>query len=76
MEQMNLAEKIEKSFTAGCNGHIYHSVIRDTEKYLIEKILRKTHGNQILAARILGINRNTLRSKIQKLQIRMERFKI
>jgi len=53
----------------------YHSVIAATEKPLIEKTLERTYGNQIKAAELLGINRNTLRSKIKKLGIEVNRWK-
>lgn len=36
-----------------------------TEKPLIQLVLQRTGGNQVHAARILGINRNTLRKKIK-----------
>lgn len=36
-----------------------------TEKPLIHQVLRRTGGNQVHAARILGINRNTLRKKMK-----------
>jgi two-component system, NtrC family, nitrogen regulation response regulator GlnG len=57
------------------NSTIYKTVIGNTEKVLIENALEKTGGNQILAARFLGLNRNTIRSKIKKLNIDMEKFK-
>ena len=72
----NLAvDKIEESFAVYKNGEIYHSVISDTERILIEKALKYTEGNQLNAARMLGINRNTLRSKIRKFKIDQARFK-
>lgn len=37
-----------------------------TEQLLIEKVLKKTRGNQVQAARILGIHRNTLRNRIER----------
>ncbi|MEK9149755.1 MAG: helix-turn-helix domain-containing protein [Candidatus Desantisbacteria bacterium] len=43
------------------------------EQPLIEKVLEKTGGNQVQAARILGINRNTLRSKIKRLGIKIKK---
>ena len=56
-------------------GKIYKTVISNTEKVLIENALVKTGGNQIVAARLLGLNRNTIRSKIRKLNIDLEQFK-
>ena len=72
---MDLATKIENSFNALQNGDIYRHIINDTERLLIEKALQKTRGNQILAARILGLNRNTIRTKIRKLKIDLGKFK-
>ncbi len=36
------------------------------EELLIRKVLEKTGGNQVQAARILGIHRNTLRNRIER----------
>jgi Fis family transcriptional regulator, factor for inversion stimulation protein len=44
---------------------VYGMVIQCVEKPLIEVILNHTGGNQTEAADILGLNRNTLRKKIQ-----------
>jgi two-component system nitrogen regulation response regulator GlnG len=49
--------------------NLYSLVIERVERPLIELTLRKTGGNQIRAAEILGINRNTLRKKIGELHI-------
>jgi DNA-binding protein Fis len=57
-------------------GTVYKIVVETIEKPLIEKALERTFGNQIKAAKILGINRNTLRAKIHKLGIRPEQWKI
>ena len=40
-------------------------IMRKSEKPLLSQILRRTGGNQVHAARILGINRNTLRKKMK-----------
>lgn len=56
-------------------GALYKSIIRAIEKPLIENTLERTAGNQLKAARILGINRNTMRSKIKKLGIDPKRWK-
>ncbi len=52
---------------------IHAPVIRDVEKPLIERALEITNGNQIRAAEILGVNRNTLRKKIRELRIEVRR---
>jgi two-component system nitrogen regulation response regulator GlnG len=51
-------------------GDIYDLVMQRVEKPLITLVLRKTEGNQVRAANLLGINRNTLRKKIKELGIR------
>jgi two-component system nitrogen regulation response regulator GlnG len=48
---------------------LYAMVIERVERPLIERALRHTAGNQLQAAAILGINRNTLRKKITLLKI-------
>jgi two-component system nitrogen regulation response regulator GlnG len=50
-------------------GLIYHRMIERVERPLIEAALARTDGNQIRAAALLGINRNTLRKKIVDLAI-------
>lgn len=45
-------------------GHIYQSVLTSLEKPLIRQALLATRGNKVKAAALLGLNRNTLRSKI------------
>jgi len=49
---------------------LLHRLEAHLERPLIRQVLHLTHGNQVKAAAILGINRNTLRSKMQALGIR------
>jgi Fis family transcriptional regulator len=49
---------------------IYDMVLKNIEKPLIETVLIKASGNQSQAAAMLGIDRNTLRKKIQLLRIK------
>ena len=48
---------------------IYDQVIAEVERPLIQMTLSATRGNQIKAAAMLGLNRNTLRKKIRDLDI-------
>ena len=49
---------------------IYDMVLKNVEKPMIEMVLSRAQGNQTLAAEMLGINRNTLRKKMQELRIK------
>jgi two-component system, NtrC family, nitrogen regulation response regulator GlnG len=55
-------------------GSLYHGALAAFEKPLFEHALRETGGNQLRAAQLLGINRNTLRKRLDDLQIDPERF--
>jgi len=48
---------------------LYDRVLREVERPLIVLTLGVTRGNQIKAAHLLGLNRNTLRKKIRELEI-------
>ena len=51
------------------SDEVYRSIIERVERPMIEAALARTEGNQIKAAALLGINRNTLRKKIVDLDI-------
>ena len=48
---------------------LYKIVVSEVEIALFQFLLKKTKGNQSLASKILGINRNTLRKKLSQLNI-------
>ena len=48
---------------------VYDKIIAEVERPLIRLVLAATRGNQIKAASMLGLNRNTLRKKIRDLEI-------
>ena len=50
--------------------HLYRTLLSEIEPPLIEETLKFTAGNQSRAARILGITRTTLRTKMKQYQIR------
>ena len=52
---------------------LYDRILEEVERPLIIRTLHLTRGNQIKAAQILGLNRNTLRKKIEMLHISKDR---
>jgi len=76
-----LSESVEHHldvYFAGFKGDLpppglYHRILRDVEEPLINAAMAATRGNQIKAAELLGVNRNTLRKKIRDLDIRIIR---
>jgi two-component system nitrogen regulation response regulator GlnG len=52
---------------------LYQRILREIEAPLIGAALSATRGNQIKAAELLGLNRNTLRKKIRDLDIHVSR---
>ncbi|HLI12792.1 MAG TPA: nitrogen regulation protein NR(I) [Alphaproteobacteria bacterium] len=52
---------------------LYERVLREVERPLLSLSLSATRGNQIKAAHLLGLNRNTLRKKIRELDIQVVR---
>lgn len=47
------------------NENVYDLIMSKVEKPLLTQVLRRVGGNQVQAAKILGINRNTLRKKMK-----------
>lgn len=68
-------EGVEKFFLERQRSGIYKDILDIVEKPLIEIVLKQTDGNQKKAAKLLGINRNTLHAKIKKLKINVSKFK-
>lgn len=52
---------------------LYDIVLEQVEKPLIELALQSRNGNQVKTAQLLGINRNTLKKKIDGYKIRIKR---
>ena len=70
-----LSSKIKKYIERlnGNGGDLYELVLLGIEKPLINIVLREVKGNQVCAANILGINRNTLRKKIDQYNIKLKK---
>ncbi len=56
--------------------NLYQMLLAEIEPPLIEEILKRTGGNQSRAAGMLGITRNTLRTKMQRYSINARTNKI
>jgi two-component system nitrogen regulation response regulator GlnG len=77
----NLSAAVERNLTRYFSGFadglpppgLYHRVLREVEYPLLTAALAATRGNQIRAADLLGVNRNTLRKKIRDLDIQVIR---
>jgi len=81
VEGDGLSDSVERHLRGYFGSHgdnlpppgVYDRVLREVEKPLILLTLEATRGNQIKAAQILGLNRNTLRKKIRDLDIPVTR---
>ena len=62
-----------KGMRNGSGRNLHPMLISAIERPLITKALQETKGNQIQAAELLGLNRNTLRKKIHDLHIPIKR---
>ena len=77
----SLTQAVERHLRDFFNAHkdglpasgLYDRVLREVERPLISLSLLATRGNQIRAAELLGLNRNTLRKKIRELEIQVIR---
>src|SRR5271165_727046 len=77
----DLSSAVERHLTKYFSGFgdglpppgLYHRILREIEYPLLSAALAATRGNQIRAADLLGVNRNTLRKKIRDLEIQVIR---
>jgi two-component system nitrogen regulation response regulator GlnG len=77
----SISESIERHLAGYFQAHgdslpppgLYDRVLREVERPLISLSLSATRGNQLKAAALLGLNRNTLRKKIRELDIQVIR---
>jgi two-component system nitrogen regulation response regulator GlnG len=77
----DLASAVDRHLTQYFSGFkdqlpppgLYHRILREIEGPLIGAALAATRGNQIRAAELLGLNRNTLRKKVRDLDLQVIR---
>jgi two-component system nitrogen regulation response regulator GlnG len=68
----SLEQLIEARITAGAEG-LYAEAVHRLDRLLLTRVLQHTNGNQVQAAKMLGITRGSLRTKIRELGIRIDR---
>jgi Fis family transcriptional regulator len=73
MSKESIQEVVQKSLEEYFNdlgeqqaSNIYDMVVLTVEKPILEVVMTRADGNQSHAAQMLGINRNTLRKKLQE----------
>jgi two-component system nitrogen regulation response regulator GlnG len=71
-ESTPLLQYIEEQLTAGTEN-LYEQSLRRMERILLGRVLQHTNGNQVQAAKILGITRGSLRNKLRELGITIAR---
>lgn len=59
-------EKYFKDLGEQTPSNVYEMVVFTVEKPILETVMARADGNQSQAAEMLGINRNTLRKKLQQ----------
>jgi len=64
--EARIRELVEKLVAQGQAGDLYHHVEARWEKALLRRVLEQTGSNQVKAAELLGINRMTLRKKMEQ----------
>jgi two-component system nitrogen regulation response regulator GlnG len=77
----DLSEMVERYLAGHFSGYgrelpppgLYDRILQHVERPLLMAALAATRGNQIRAASLLGLNRNTLRKKIRDLDIQVFR---
>jgi two-component system nitrogen regulation response regulator GlnG len=67
-----LEQFLDERIRAG-SADLYAEAVRRLERTLLAHVLRHTGGNQLQAARLLGITRGSLRAKLRELGIRIDR---
>ena len=80
MQNNKLSDQVRKSIESYFNDlngempcNVYQLVLAEMEKPLLEVVMNYSEQNQSKASKILGINRNTLRKKLENYQLSLEK---
>ncbi len=61
-----VSSQVQNLLTYDSAGGLYDRVLQEVERPLLEQVMQRCQGNQLKAAAMLGINRNTLRKKLRR----------
>jgi Fis family transcriptional regulator len=80
LQNNKLSDQVRKSIETYFNDlngeipcNVYQLVLAEIEKPLLEVVMDYSEQNQSKASKILGINRNTLRKKLENYQLTLEK---
>jgi two-component system nitrogen regulation response regulator GlnG len=68
----NLERYVDEQLRLG-GEHVFDDVVDTVKRQLLTAALKRTEGNQVQAARLLGVTRSTLRNELRKLGIAVDR---
>jgi DNA-binding protein Fis len=70
---MNTVPALAEELLGSRPGDVYRAAVAVIERPLLAHVLAATGGNQLRAARLLGLNRNTLRKRCRELGLDLPR---
>ena len=70
---MNSVPALAEELLGSRPGDVYRAAVAIIERPLLAHVLAATGGNQLRAARLLGLNRNTLRKRCRELGLDLPR---
>jgi DNA-binding NtrC family response regulator len=69
---LDIGQRFEELLAQG-HADTYHTIENEVDRFLLTEALRRAHGNQVEASRLLGISRTTLRAKLESLSLSIEK---
>lgn len=76
LARAKLGQLATSGYFEGSIGEAQRAVVGGVEAELYDAVLRRFKGNQVHAARALGVNRNTLRKKVKLYQLEKRDWKV